>query len=76
MQLGGCAARTVSVGADIAYLQAFEAAAAQKDSAWNITLPLFEALTVKCFRIWQSSDPRYKCNDASWASWGRGRMVV
>ena len=23
----------------------------------------FQAITIKCFRIWQSSDPRHKCND-------------
>ena len=25
--------------------------------------PLFDAITVKCFRIWQSAEPANKCND-------------
>eukprot|EP00434_Breviolum_minutum_P005970 symbB.v1.2.005264.t1/scaffold286.1/size306100/3 len=63
VQLGGCPARTVSVGADITVLDAYDAAVQSKDALWNITGPLFDAITVKCFRIWQSSDPRHKCND-------------
>ena len=37
VSLGGCPARTVSVGVDISYMAAFEEAFARKDSSWNIT---------------------------------------
>ena len=37
VQLGGCPARTVSVGVDISYMDAFEEAFARKDSSWNVT---------------------------------------
>ncbi|CAJ1349731.1 unnamed protein product [Effrenium voratum] len=63
VQLGGCEERTVGVGVDISYMDAYIAAVAKKDDLWNVSGPLFDAITVKCFYIWQSADPRHKCDD-------------
>lgn len=58
--LGGCGAFTVGLGIDISRTKPFAAARLNADYAWNVTRPYFEAITVKCIRIFQSEDVRYK----------------
>ena len=50
---------------------------ALSNSGWGWELlggPLFDAITVKCFRIWQSAEPAHKCNDIGSFGLEKGRQ--
>ncbi|CAJ1349729.1 unnamed protein product [Effrenium voratum] len=63
VQLGGCLSRTVGIGVDITYTEAYALALEERESQWTVLGPLLDAITVKCVHIFQSSDPLHKADD-------------
>eukprot|EP00440_Ansanella_granifera_P014452 gb/GFBE01015706.1/.p1 GENE.gb/GFBE01015706.1/~~gb/GFBE01015706.1/.p1 ORF type:complete len:2679 (+),score=463.31 gb/GFBE01015706.1/:1-8037(+) len=64
LSLGGCAARSVGLGMDIRTDKRFLAAYGVRNEQWqNVTKEYFDRITVKCIRIFQSDDPRFKADD-------------